>query len=391
MELTYQALINNSFIEHTKLTLKNEEKLTYFIDKTSGIVNLERYPIVQYGIVKSDDIIINNNGHNDFYYKFIKSSLAQLDKIIDLDFEEMTTTYGSMIDIYNVSSSSSFNDFVIGEAYPQRSAEGSWWDILWKDSNFVAGVDSTANRNTIIHEIGHALGLKHPFDDPTNKLWSSENTVMSYNPGPNGWDYWFSETDLDALINIWGRENDQNYINFKKNSFEYKYKRTPNKEYLINTNSGEEVITNIKTLKFIDKEIDVANEIISVFELVKGNDYITGKIYRLYNAAFGRFPDRDGLEYWINSNTSGKDSYRATAKSFIVSDEFINLYGRQQSNENYIHSLYRNILNRSADNEGFNYWLNQINSGIEDKSELLMGFAESQENKLIFSNETSIF
>lgn len=390
MELTYKGLINNSFIEHTKLTLKNNETLTYYIDRTSGITKLDRFPIVQYGTLQSDDITIVNIGHNQFYYDFIKSSLDQLDKIIDIDFEEMMTNNGSRLDIYNVSYSSSFNDLVIGEAYPQRSAAGSWWEILWKDSSFNKEVDTTANLNTIIHEVGHTLGLKHPFDDPTNKLWNSQDTVMSYNRGENGWNYWFSETDLDALVSIWGRENDKNYINFRKNSFEYKYRRTTNKEYFIKTNTKEENITNIRTLNFADKEIDVPNDIISVFELVKENDYRTGKIYRLYNAAFGRFPDRDGLEYWINSNTSGKDTYRATAQSFVISDEFINLYGGEQSNENYINNLYLNILNRSPDNEGFNYWQNQINLGIEDKSELLMGFSESRENKIIFTSETSI-
>ena len=39
----------------------------------------------------------------------------------------------------------------------------------------------------------------------------------------------------------------------------------------------------------------------------------------------------------------------------------------------------------------FFYWLNQINTGLEDKSELLMGFSESTENKQIFSNETNFF
>ncbi len=41
--------------------------------------------------------------------------------------------------------------------------------------------------------------------------------------------------------------------------------------------------------------------------------------------------------------------------------------------------------------EGFNYWLNQLSGGHENRSEVLMGFAESSENKTIFSNETNIF
>ena len=31
---------------------------------------------------------------------------------------------------------------------------------------------------------------------------------MSYNISPDGWDYWFSDTDIAALQTIWGVEND---------------------------------------------------------------------------------------------------------------------------------------------------------------------------------------
>ena len=30
---------------------------------------------------------------------------------------------------------------------------------------------------------------------------------MSYNEGPNGWDTWLSQNDINALISVWGREN----------------------------------------------------------------------------------------------------------------------------------------------------------------------------------------
>ena len=58
---------------------------------------------------------------------------------------------------------------------------------------------------------------------------------------------------------------------------------------------GEKDITNIKTLKFLDKDIDVQDDIILVFELLQKDEYITGKICRLYDAALGRFTDRNCL------------------------------------------------------------------------------------------------
>lgn len=58
------------------------------------------------------------------------------------------------------------------------------------------------------------------------------------------------------------------------------------------------------------------------FNLLNDKEDATSKIYRLYNASFSRFPDKEGLKYWINKNKSGENTFRQTANSFILSDEF---------------------------------------------------------------------
>ena len=111
-------------------------------------------------------------------------------------------------------------------------------------------------------------------------------------------------------------------------------------------------------------------------------------MFRFYNAAFNRFPDSDGLEYWIEKNGSGENTERQVAESFLGSNEFKEKYGENISNEQYVKTLYQNILDREEDTEGYNYWVGQLNNGVEDRSELLLGFAESAENKALFTDMT---
>ena len=113
-----------------------------------------------------------------------------------------------------------------------------------------------------------------------------------------------------------------------------------------------------------------------------------GKMFRLYNASFKRLPDPDGLKYWISKYSSGENDSRAVASSFLVSTEFKQRYGANVSDTTYVNNLYQNVLGRLPDSSGLNYWLGQLNSGAETRYEVLLGFAESAENKTLFTDMT---
>ena len=392
MNLTFNDILNDDLVFHTKLTTSNKEKLTYYIDQSQGWDSLPRYQMLSNGLIEQVDTFLNYNiGHNAFYENYIKDIFTKIDEIIDLDFELMTHNNGSMLDIYQVSYSSNFSENVIGQAVPQQTNNGAWWDIFWRKSPTEDIDNIESNQNTILHEIGHALGLGHPFNDPSNKLFTSQDTIMSYNRGPNGWDIWFSKTDQNALISIWGREDDLGYISLPKNSFDYKYKREPGGKYHVKTELGYEDITEIQYIQFSDQSLNLEEDIMGVFDSLKEIDSIESKIYRLYNAAFGRFPDYEGLNYWIEKNNYQIDTYKQTAQSFIASQEFENLYGKESTNHQFVISLYSNVLDRLPDSAGFNYWTTQLDSSLENRSELLIGFSESLENKALFTGETAIF
>ena len=388
MLLTIDSLVSDKLVDHTKYTLAGSESLSYYIDKTTGVENINRYFLDSNGqTTYLDTIKTINQGHDQEEHNFIKNLFNKLDFIIDLDFYEMNHNNGSMLDIYHISYSSNFNQNVIGQAIQQKTSKGGWWDIFWKDNP----TNSQEKFNTIAHEIGHTLGLRHPNDDPYDKNLTSQDTIMSYNKGPENWENWFSKKDINALIKIWGRENDLGFIEFESDSIEYKFKKSADNKYFIETEIGLEDITNIYSLNFSDKNINVEDDIICVFNLLNEKEDVTSKIYRLYNASFSRFPDKAGLKYWINKNKSGENTFRQTASSFILSNEFTEAYGQDPSNIDYIRNLYQNVLNRDPDINGQSYWLGKLDEGLEDRAELLIGFSESQENKNIFSSETNIF
>ncbi len=150
-------------------------------------------------------------------------------------------------------------------------------------------------------------------------------------------------------------------------------------------------ITVVPKLEFDDKSFSGISDIKETFDQVKSKDDATGQMFRVYNAAFARFPDSDGLKYWINKNSSGENSNRQVADSFLVSEEFKSTYGEDVNTGTYVNNLYKNILGRDADKVGYHYWVDQLDSGQETRGELFLGFAESIEYKALFSEVTGLF
>ena len=151
------------------------------------------------------------------------------------------------------------------------------------------------NKYTLVHELGHALGLSHPNNEPYDLNWDTDDTIMSYNKAESGYATWFSEADINALISIWGRENDDGSISYDKNFDQYKFYKKGENSFSIKTELGLEDLNNIATLKFKDKDINFITDIKGTFDQLTGAYDPSGEIFRIYNAAFSRFPDADGL------------------------------------------------------------------------------------------------
>lgn len=108
---------------------------------------------------------------------------------------------------------------------------------------------------------------------------------------------------------------------------------------------------------------------------------VGGKAYRIYKAAFNRTPDTEGLGYWMGQMDKGMDLIEVSAR-FIDSKEFRDLYGAAPSNADFLTKVYTNVLGRTPDKGGFDWWLNEMNTNPEKtKAKVLADFSESNENQ----------
>lgn len=106
-----------------------------------------------------------------------------------------------------------------------------------------------------------------------------------------------------------------------------------------------------------------------------------GQAYRIYKAAFDRTPDSGGLGYWIAQMDKGMGVVEVAAR-FIDSSEFRELYGQNPSNAEFLTKVYSNVLDRTPDTGGLEWWVNEMNNNpTKTWQKVLADFSESSENQ----------
>ena len=101
-------------------------------------------------------------------------------------------------------------------------------------------------------------------------------------------------------------------------------------------------------------------------------------VRRMYNCALNREAEEAGLQDWCNRLMSQQIDGAGISQGFIGSPEFQN---RNLSDLEYLVVLYETFFNRWPDEEGLDYWVNFLWFG-GSRQEVLSGFVNSQE----FSN-----
>ena len=106
-----------------------------------------------------------------------------------------------------------------------------------------------------------------------------------------------------------------------------------------------------------------------------------GQVYRLYQAAFDRAPDKVGLGFWREMVDRGALTTADVSGEFVKSAEFVSLYGASPSNTDLITRFYQNMLNREPDPVGKAFWIKVLDTNQATVATVLSHFSESPENQ----------
>ena len=314
-------------------------------------------------------------------------------------------------------------------------APGGGYDAIWLDHQ------TGMSLSTMLHEIGHALGLEHPHDgtDPllAEDLDHARNTVMSY----NGDESVLGPLDIQAIQALYGTaaQKGSNVASWTWNQASQTLTQagTGAGEILHGTGAhdiiyaggGRDLIVARQgndtvfvvgdtfeieagdgfdivhtTLRRGELHVSRDGDTVSMWApddyypgitvmqaerilfqdgvLAYDFDAIAGQAYRLYRAAFARTPDEGGLGFWIRKLDSAEGDLQWAAGGFMASAEFAAKYGAPGTvtNDAFISLLYGNVLGRDADAGGFSHW-NTAMAGGMTREQIMTHFSESAENK----------
>ena len=222
-EVPAADLISPTLFEFSQNTILADRSVSISLHVTGGPREIGGGP---YG-----SQTINSLSIPESFQDFLKTSIQRLDSIVDVDFSVSTDQSKGDIDFYfdqeiNVKSA---GGTILGLALSNSSASrGGWWETILNAPAFGNNLDYLKYAG--LHELGHCLGLEHPFESSDGDFYGSTNpyssaypeqTVMAYRfPASGSWPTFYSDSDLEALVTLLGKElqlyNQENNIIYGK-------------------------------------------------------------------------------------------------------------------------------------------------------------------------------
>lgn len=101
-------------------------------------------------------------------------------------------------------------------------------------------------------------------------------------------------------------------------------------------------------------------------------------VQSLYQNVMGRQGEQEGVDYWTNQLQQGNIDHPEALQNFAQSAEFQNLYKTDPTKA--VSSLYQTALGRAPEQSGLDYWTQQANQGM-NLGDMVSSFTGSQEGQ----------
>ena len=103
-----------------------------------------------------------------------------------------------------------------------------------------------------------------------------------------------------------------------------------------------------------------------------------------YRGLLNRLPDNEGFRYWLDrfQTAQCQGAVAVTAEVEAISSQFANspeYLSRQRPNRDYLQDLYNAFLRRGAEVEGFNWWLNRLDTDDLSREQVRQHFVAAPE------------
>jgi serralysin len=258
---------------------------------------------------------------------------------------------------------------------------------------------------SLLHELGHALGLKHPFEGPQQLVpgdaLGQDNTIttlMSYNDlgTPR---VQFGAYDVAALAWLYGGDGlGGNYgvgtpgkelVGSVGNDFLQgstaadivMYTGARSAYAVANASGGYTVsdrtgVDGVDTLAGIER-IHFSDLSVNLTAGTVAAGISTGQLdslLELYIAYLNRTPDSDGMVHWIGQLKAGVSLARISQLFYDSAVIYGSVTGYRADNTNteFVQRIYSNVLGRdNPDAEGLAFWTNALAQGRETRGSLV--------------------
>ena len=243
---------------------KNNNEVTFFVDG-KGSASTWGHSVMGY-------LPINAVSISDNLKNWIEEQIWKLDRLLNITFKKVDNFKDAILTVVHTNedlpgmgsgsygaSSSMYSSY----SYPGNPDNADRFD-KYDASLEIAIQTSSINHSdnfheyALIHEIGHALTLEHPFEDNDGDVYGDvnttkgEDTVLAYGSRTGTYPTWYQDIDIQAFQEIWGVEQPRIFeSNFRDYNF-YKIDNGYGIKLKEGTNTIDE-ITGIENLKFTDQ------------------------------------------------------------------------------------------------------------------------------------------